>query len=365
MWSGRPFEAEHSLATIRDVAREAGVSIATVSRVFNDSSLVSEPTIRTVREVAERLNYWPNGVARSLITSRTHALGVLLPDMYGEFFGDVIRGIDLAARQHGFHLLVSSSHADSEALAEALRSMSGRIDGVVVMAPDVDAPEAIRGFSAHCPVVLLNPGREVEDVDTISIANREGSHDMVRHLIGLGHQRIAMVRGPARNVDAEQRLEGYRSALREAGLGPSPDLEVQGDFTEGSGYESAADLIKRVPRPTAVFAANDPMAIGVMSLVRDAGLSVPGDVAVAGFDDIGMSSYTSPPLTTVRVNTALLGERAVELLMRARRSANPGVKQHELLPTTLAIRASCGARSRDERDPLRWRRERVARNLSE
>src|SRR5437879_4594987 len=116
------------MATIRDVAREAGVSIATVSRVFNDSSLVSERTVAAVRSVAERLHYWPNGVARSLITSRTHALGVLLPDLYGEFFSDVIRGIDLAARKHGFHLLVSSSHADSEALAEALRSMSGRVD---------------------------------------------------------------------------------------------------------------------------------------------------------------------------------------------------------------------------------------------
>lgn len=198
------------MATIRDVAREAGVSIATVSRVFNDSSLVSERTGRLVREAAARLNYWPNGVARSLITSRTHALGVLLPDMYGEFFSEVIRGVDLAARRHGYHVLVSSSHADSEALAEALRSMSGRIDGVIVMAPDVDAPAAIRGFSHHCPVVLLNPGQPVEECDTISVDNVAGAREVVRHLVGLGHRRIAIVRGPARNLDGEQRLHGYQ-----------------------------------------------------------------------------------------------------------------------------------------------------------
>lgn len=347
------------MATIRDVAREAGVSIATVSRVFNDSSLVSEPTVRNVREVASRLNYWPNGVARSLITSRTHALGVLLPDMYGEFFSDVIRGLDTAARQHGFHLLVSSSHADSEALSDALRSMSGRVDGMVVMAPDVDAPGAIKGFSVHCPVVLLNPGQEVDECDTISVANSEGASDMVRHLLGLGHRRIAIVRGPSRNLDAEQRLQGYRAALREAGITHEPGLELQGDFTEPSGYEAAAELARMPGRPTAVFVANDHMAIGVLSGLLDSGVSVPNDVAVVGFDDIAMSRYTSPPLTTVRVNTTLLGERAVELLMRSRRSANPDVKQHEVLPTSLAVRSSCGSRPRRGGDPLRWRREKT------
>jgi LacI family transcriptional regulator len=344
------------LATIRDVARDAGVSIATVSRVFNDSSLVSEDTVVLVRKAAERLNYWPNGVARSLITNRTHALGVLLPDIYGEFFSDVIRGIDLAARKLGFHLLVSSSHADSDALTEAVRSMSGRVDGLIVMAPDVDAPNAVRGFATHCPVVLLNPGQEVDECDTISIANHDGAFEMVSHLIGLGHTRIAMVRGPARNLDAEQRRQGYHDALIAAGMTPSDDLELQGDFTEPSGYEAAMELVARQSRPTAVFVGNDHMAIGVMSALRESGLVVPDDLAVAGFDDISMARFTSPPLSTVRVNTVLLGERAVELLMRAKRRANPGVQQHEVLPTSLAIRSSCGARPGRREDLVRWRR---------
>jgi len=343
------------VATIRDVAREAGVSIATVSRVFNDSSVVSERTVNAVRAVAAHLHYWPNGAARSLITNRTHALGVLLPEIYGEFFSEVIRGIDLAARVHGFQLLVSGSHADSEALAEAMRAMSGRIDGVIVMAPDADAPAAIRGFSSRCPLVLLNPGQDVEDCDTVSIANDEGAHEVVTHLARLGHSRIAIVRGPARNLDAERRLQGYRAALRDSGIPGAPGLELAGDFTESSGEAAAAALVRLDPRPTAVFVANDHMAIGVMSGLRDAGLRVPEDVAVAGFDDIAMARYATPALTTARVNTSLLGERAVALLLHARRSASPGPRQHEVLPTTLVVRRSCGAKPPRSADPLRRR----------
>ncbi len=344
------------MATIRDVAREAGVSIATVSRVFNDSSIVSEGTVVLVRAAASRLNYWPNGVARSLITSRTQAFGVLLPDIYGEFFSEVIRGLDLAARRHDFHLLVSSSHADSEALSVALRSMSGRVDGMVVMAPDVDAPEAIRNFAARCPVVLLNPGQEVDECDTISIANFEGAHEMVGHLIGLGHRRIAMVRGPEMNLDAEQRLQGYRTALREAGIAPDPALEVIGDFTEPSGFEAVPELLRRPTRPTAIFVGNDHMALGVLSALGECGIRVPDEMALAGFDDVAMARFTSPPLSTVRVNTALLGERAIEMLVSARRSPDSTVRQHEVLPTSLAIRGSCGAKLVTRPDPARWRR---------
>jgi LacI family transcriptional regulator len=344
------------LATIRDVAREAGVSIATVSRVFNDSSIVSEGTVALVRAAASRLNYWPNGVARSLITSRTHAFGVLLPDIHGEFFSEVIRGLDLAARRHGFHLLVSSSHADSEALAGALRSMSGRVDGMVVMAPDVDAPAAIRNFASHCPVVLLNPGQDVDECDTISIANFEGAHDIVGHLVGLGHRRIAMVRGPEGNIDAEQRLQGYRAALREAGIEPEPALEVVGDFTEPSGFDAVPELLRRPARPTAIFVGNDHMALGVLSALGEVGIRVPEEMAIAGFDDVVMARFTSPPLSTVRVNTALLGERAIEMLVSARRSPGSTVRQHEVLSTSLAIRSSCGAKLATRTDPVRWRR---------
>jgi LacI family transcriptional regulator len=343
------------MATIKDVAREAGVSVATVSRVFNDSGLVSVDTRRTVREVAARLNYWPHGVARSLITSRTNAVGVLLPDMYGEFFSEIIRGADLAARREGLHLLVSSSHANAEELVAAMRSMRGRIDGLIVMAPDVEQPVGTQVCGGHFPVVLLDPGFDAEECDTIAIANHDGARAMVRHLLGLGHRRIATVTGPERNIDARQRLAGYRTALREAGAESSPELEIAGDFTETSGYEAAARLLRLAPRPTAVFAGNDYMAAGILGALSDAGVRVPEQIAVTGFDDIAMARYLNPSLTTVQVDMLQLGERAVGRLLDIRREAN-GTHRHEMLPTTLVVRGSCGAHAlqpADARIPLR------------
>ena len=330
------------MATIKDVAREAGVSIATVSRVFNDTGLVSHDTQQIVRQVATRLNYWPNGAARSLITNRTHTLGVLLPDMHGEFFSGVIRGIDLAARGEGYHLLVSSSHADTGELVSALRAMRGRVDGLIVMAPDVDAPAAVRACAGDLPIVLLDPGGRAEGYDSISIANFEGAYAVVRHLLRLGHTRIATVTGPERNLDAMQRLEGYRAGLRDGGGEPSAALELRGDFTEPSGYAVVRALLALDPRPSAVFVGNDHMAIGVMGALADAGLRVPDDIAVAGFDDIEMARYLSPPLTTVRVDTFQLGERAVNRLLR-RTSDGAGEPRHDVLPTTLVVRRSCGS----------------------
>jgi len=330
------------MATIKDVAREAAVSVATVSRVFNESGLVSEETRRHVRAVAERLRYWPNGVARSLITSRTHALGVLLPDLYGEFFSEVIRGLDLTARERGLHLLLSSSHSDHDGLVAALRSMRGRVDGLILMAPEIDAVSCLEKSASSMPIVLLDPGIAADGFDIVSVANADGARAVVGHLIGLGHRRIATVTGPQGNIDARQRLEGCRAALAEAGIEPDPRLEIPGDFTEPSGYEAAGRLLRLDPRPTAVFAANDYMAVGVIGALSDAGVRVPDDFAVAGFDDIALARYLNPSLTTVHVDAFRLGQRAVEILV-GRDGPTPRSPLRETLETTLIVRASCGS----------------------
>ncbi len=337
------------MATIKDVAREAGVSVATVSRVFNDSGRVNDETRHRVRVVAERLRFWPNGVARSLITNRTHAIGVLLPDLHGEFFSEVIRGIDLAARREGLHVLVSSSHSDTHELVSALRSMRGRIDGLLILAPEPESIPAIRASAWGCPVVLLGPGGETPDFDTVALANFDGAYAVVRHLQRLGHRRIATITGPPNNRDAQQRLEGYRAGLREAGVPQPRSFEVRGDFTEPSGYQGARAVLKLTPRPTALFVANDVMAVGALGALREAGVRVPNDVAVAGFDDIALARHLTPPLTTVHVDAYQLGERALQRLLRHDRGEPAPGHSHEMLPTWLVVRASCGATPQERR----------------
>jgi LacI family transcriptional regulator len=330
------------MTTIRDVARAAGVSIATVSRVFNGSTRVSDETSKRVRTAAARLDYWPNEAARSLTTSRTHALGILLPDLYGEFFSEVIRGIDHAARRERYQILVSSSHADTETLVAVARSLRGRVDGLIVMAPDEGTAAAISQMKGNFPVVLLTPRFEVKTCSTISIANFEGAYGMVKHLMKVGHRLIATVKGPSGNVDAEERLRGFRAALHEAGRETPGELEFQGDFTESSGYRCAKRILRCLPRPTAVFAANDYMAVGLMSALGEAGLHVPQDVAVTGFDDIAIAQYLNPPLTTVRVDAYELGEQAVRQWIYSTRSGRQ-VPAHHLLPANLIVRSSCGS----------------------
>jgi LacI family transcriptional regulator len=332
------------MATIRDVARASNVSIATVSRVFNDSPLVSEETRQRVTSAASALGYWPNGIARSLITNRTHTLGLLLPDLHGEFFSEIIHGVDLMAREKGFHLLVSRSSSSAGELTDVLRSMRGRVDGLVVMAPDVDASRALRHTAGNIPIVLLNPEVQLPGCDTVSIGNFQGACAVVRHLIGLGHGPIATITGPTQNIDARQRLDGYRAALREAGIEASPDLEFHGDFTERSGYEAALELLRQRGRPTAIFVANDHMAVGVLGALQESGRVVPDDIALAGFDDIPMARYLNPALTTVHVDMLQMGERAVELLLDPERAAVTREGRHDVLATRLVVRASCGAR---------------------
>jgi LacI family transcriptional regulator len=344
---------EETVTTIRDVARVAGVSIATVSRVFNGSPRVSDPTRQRVWSATEDLDYWPNNAARTLTTNRTHTLGVLLPDLCGEFFSEVIRGIDLAAREEGFQILVSSSHTASEALVSAAQLMRGRVDGLVMMASEVGYEPAIVQIRRRLPVILLNPRQASAGCGSVTVANFDGALAAVEHLIGLGHRTIAMVQGPSSNGDAGERLRGYRRGLEVHGLQSHPGLEFPGNFTESSGYRAALALMAMDPRPSAFFAANDKSATGVLSALRSLGVAVPGDVAVVGFDDIGMARYLDPPLTTVRVDAFELGKRGVLQLLTQLRSPDDTPCRQETLPATLVVRRSCGSHSHTTLDMQR------------
>ncbi|MBP7147904.1 MAG: LacI family DNA-binding transcriptional regulator [Acidobacteria bacterium] len=325
--------------TIRDVARQAGVSVATVSRCLTGRGPVHPDTEQRIRNVAERLRYVPHAAARSLITSRTQTIALLLPDMYGEYFSEFLRGADRVARQSGHHLLVSSSHGEKE-LRAALGATRGRVDGIVIMCPEADVcPGPVDG--AEVPLVLVNAPRAPRAVATVGVDNRRGAEAMVRHLVALGHRRIAFVRGPLGNHEANERLRGYRRAVRALGAAAAPELELPGDFGEASGYEAGRRALALHAPPQAVFAANDAMAIGVLLALREAGVPVPGSVALAGFDDVPMARYVAPPLTTVRVPIEELGACALAHVLEAIRGRVRA--RHEVLPTQLVVRASCGA----------------------
>lgn len=331
-------------ASIKEVALKAGVSVATVSRVINGTGPVAEETRRRIQDAIDKLRYVPHGAARSLITNQTDTVGVLLPDLYGEFFSEVIRGIDHAARGSGYHVLVSGFHSDRAEIEAVLRAMRGRVDGLIVLSPDVDAQTLQRNLPDTLPVVLLNTRVDGEGAsfDAIRVDNYGGAFAMVRHLAALGHSRVALIRGPEENVDARERLRGYREALSSLAGGLFPALEIEGDFSEESGHRAGRQLLEMEPRPTAVFAANDSMAIGCLFALREAGVRVPEDVALAGFDDIPIARYLSPPLSSVHVPIAELGTRAMERLLHALASKNAHERLQETVPTTLVVRGSCG-----------------------
>ncbi len=330
------------MVTIKDVAREANVSVATVSRVLNGSGPVSDETKRLIREIAGRMRYVPHSGARSLITSKTQTLGVLLPDLYGEFFSEVIRGMDDTAQKNGFHLLISRAYADRHGIETAIRAMRGRVDGVVAMSPDLDA-DALLNLPSTIPVVLLCSVPQGDEIDSLTIQNCRGAREMVAHLVERGHRRIAIIKGAARNYDAAERLRGYRLALKEAGIERDSALELDGDFTEAAGYSAALKLLALQDRPTAIFAANDSMAIGALSALKESGVGVPDEMAVAGFDDIPLARYMDPPLSSVHVPICELGARAVDLLLNGITHKNDHARRRERVSTKLVIRRSTGA----------------------
>jgi LacI family transcriptional regulator len=330
------------IPTIKDVARHAGVSTATVSRVFSRAGGVAGGTCERVQEAARKLGYTPNQTARSLITSKTCCIGILLPDLYGDFYSELIRGIDQAAQKEGYHLLLSSMHSEPAEMKAALKMMLGRVDGLVILSPHFK-PHVLREWlPVRIPVVLINSPTMGIEFDTVNVDNFDAASKMVSHLIGLGHSRIAIIQGTTANFDAHERLRGYRSALFKAGIPTRAEYEFEGDFSEAAGYAAVTEMLKRFERPTAIFAANDAMAIGALKCLREQGLNVPGDIAVTGFDGIPMAAYASPSLTTVDVPISRLGAMAVERLVGLLKS-----KDHQKIrtqvPAELVIRESCGA----------------------
>ena len=325
--------------TIKDVARVAGVSVASVSRALNGHHSVTETTRKRIVDVAGELRYVPHAGARSMITRRTETVGVLLPDLHGEFFSELIRGMDSAARARGFHLLVSSSHGSASEAAQALRTLQGRVDGLLVMSPHADTSMLAENLPDTLPTVLMNTRIAEGSYAALSVDNYGGATAMMQHLVDAGHRRIAFVSGPDSNFDAEERLRGYRDALARL-LPGAKEVILPGDFSEASGYRAGLTICELRERPQAIFAANDMMALGCLFALTESSLGVPQDIALVGFDDIPIARYVTPTLTTVRVRIADLGRRAFERLAAVIDKDAGVTLTGELLDCELVVRQS-------------------------
>jgi LacI family transcriptional regulator len=297
--------------TIRDVARLADVSIASVSRALNGLGNVAEQTRLKIEEAAKQLGYVPHAGARSLSLARTRTVGVVLPDMHGEFFSEVIRGMDREASARDYVLLLSNTHGTDRA-EDALRALRGRVDGLVMMAPHLMSIEVEDALPPRLPAVLLNAHGAVTSHSSFRIDNQLGVRLILDHLASTGCRQIVHIAGPSGNVDAQERSEAFRAIVGDLQQGAEP-VVLQGDYGDESGAAAVRALVERGIPFDAIFAANDMMAIGALTALAELGRRVPDEVAVAGFDDVPLARYLG--LTTARVRIDELGADAIARLI--------------------------------------------------
>lgn len=344
------------MTTIRDVARKAGVSVATASRALNGHLNVTDGARKRVTDAAAELNYIPHSGARSLTRQRSDAIGVVLPDLFGEYFSELVRGIDRVAHQAGLQLLLSNMHGSAQGTATAIRAMRGRVDGLLIMPPECDPSYLVANLPPNLPTVLINFPSGTIDVPSVGIDNYSGARAMTEALLAGGCKRIAHISGPRDNRDARERLRGFVDAMREGGGEQSP-LILPGDFTEEAGAEAARLIIAGNVAVDAVFAANDMMAVGCLAVLREAGIEVPDNVAVAGFDDIPLARHTYPALSTVEVHIADMGAAAMSLLL-AQLQGDDAPAQNQLLQPALMMRGTTAINHESmRRTTAKYRRE--------
>lgn len=337
--------------TIRDIAEAANVSTAAVSYVINDKPGVSEDTRRKVLKIMQDMKYRPNPQARGLAARRTGMIGLMIPDITDAFYVNIVRGVEARANELGYTLNLCTTHGDGDRERDvAERFASGGVDGIIMMTYRL-APSQLKDLSAgRAPVVVIDNPEAVGWVSSIIVDNVALGRTATSYLIELGHTRIAFIHGVEGSITSESRYKGYIEALRLHGVEQASELVTYGSFAYGGGMEAARGLLSLPNPPTAVFAANDQMALGVMSAAAELGLSVPGDVSVIGVDDIEASSLVAPGLTTLKQPTCEIGACAVQTLVDILNesegscgvSESPDFKR--VFEAELVVRASCKAR---------------------
>ncbi len=332
------------MATIKDVAREAGVSVTTVSHVLNGTRHVSNDGRARVETAIRQLGYVPSAIARSLKSNHTRTLGMLIPNSSNPYFAEVVHSVENRCFGAGYNLILCNTHDEALRQSSYLQVLAERrIDGLIVVTTGQDAALARQLEGLGVPTVLVDREIEVhqQPCDLVETAHREGGRMATRHLLWLGHRRIACIGGPQDLAPSTQRVEGWRDALAEAGV-DGGGLLWHGDFTSQSGYEAMQSVLASPRPPTAVFVGNDLMAIGALCAVHERGLRVPEAMSIVGFDDIALAAFTSPPLTTVAQPKRQIGVAAVDMLLERIDGARREPRQLLLQPE-LRLRASTAA----------------------
>jgi LacI family transcriptional regulator len=326
-------------ATIREVARRAGVSYQTVSRVINNHPMVSAATRTLVREAIVELDYHPNAQAVGLSRNRSDIIGVITETVVSPFFAQIVHSIALALQAQGRFVLLGSAERTAQMQTIDILQRSRRIDGMIIILPISASLEQTQLLAeSELPLVLVDLQYDI-NANYISVDNRRGAYSATEHLIKLGHRRIGIISGPPDLPVSGMRLEGYRAALHEYGLPYDPALVAPGDFRHTGGERGALHFLALDPPPTAIFACNDPMAFGAVRTLRRRGLNVPDDISIIGFDDIPEASVSYPLLTTIRQPLYEMGKLAADYICRLIDGIEPA-RLHVTLPTELIVRES-------------------------
>jgi DNA-binding LacI/PurR family transcriptional regulator len=330
--------------TMRQIAERANVSIGTVSHVINETAAVRPKLRDRVLEAIRSMGYQPSALAQGLRKNRTNMLGMVIPDITNPFFPSVVRGVEDVAYKRSFRVILCNADNDPSKEASYVRELrSYRIAGLLIIpAGGADIAGHLRAYaSASVPVVCIDRVPEGWKGDAVLVANAEGAYQATRHLIQVGHKRLAVIAGPLSLTNAAERLKGFTRALNEAGIEIEPEFVQESRFDTASGYQAALRLLRMLPRPTAIFACNDLMAYGVLQAARELGLRCPEDLSIAGFDSLEFAKFTDPSLTSVYQPGYQLGATATRLLLQRVDGLRSAPKK-VLLPTDLKKRNSVG-----------------------
>jgi len=327
-------------ATLRDICNATGLSSATVSRVLNNSPLVKEKTRERVQKVMAELNYFPLASARALAGRRTGSIGIISPYVGSGFFAEIMVGVDRVAAERGVHVMMSFAHGIGDEKRLVTRFIQERsVDAVILINLDLPPEFLAEVKNDKIPLISVDTPAVEQGIASVSIGNRDGAHKMMAHLLEHGYRDIVVFAGPEMSYDSRERLEGCKAAAAEAGTSLPAEKIFTGSFIMDSGREFMQKILDSgKPLPDAVFALNDVMAFGAMASLREAGLSVPQDIAVTGFDNSEASSLVG--LTTVAVPLLDMGRHAAETALGLLNGEH--VQQHIIVPTELVIRESCG-----------------------